>query len=355
MKQPALGLVASALVMAIALAYISLFPVGTFLGWVSFFMLGLIPMQVVAVVVWEGSPAFVGGTAQPLKGLVLVLCTVVVSAVVTAAAHAVVGESVSPPGPIPSHFAVVVVPTTFWLAIMMGGWPFTTLIRNRVAAGLAVVAAAYVLTYAEFRLLFNYDFMQGAPVYLASAPSGMFNAILALVFHVTALAVMFLVLCFDLWPLTSSPAVMKQPVLGLVWSAITIAGAALAMWIGVGFLGMDPMAFLTGVTAPFIFGAIIVLNMLQNSLFAAMTQPVKGLANTIGAAVMGVVLSHLYLALTPLVSGPLVSGPPGYDLEVWLANALLSVTFPFLIYYAVFFGYWPLVRPSGAASTAPTV
>ena len=60
---------------------------------------------------------------------------------------------------------------------------------------------------------------------------------------------------------------------------------------------------------------------------------------------MGVVLAHLYAALAPVVTGTLASGPPGYDLEVWLANALLSVTFPFLIYYAVFFGYWPLTKP----------
>lgn len=354
MKQPALGLLASALVMALALAYISLFPVGTFLGWVSFFMLGLIPMQVVAVVLWGGNPRFVSAMGQPMKGLVLLLLTIVVAAVATAIAHAVVGESVSPPGPIPSHFAVVVVPTTFWLAIMMGGWPFTSLIKNPIVAGVAVVIAAYVLTYVEFRVFFNYDFMRGAPVYLASAPQGMYNAVMALVFHVTALALMFLVLCFDLWPLTTSPGVMRQPVLGLVWSAITLGGAALAMWLGIGLGGMDPMAFLTGVTAPFIFGTIIVLNMLQNSLFATMAQPVKGLVNTIAAAVIGVVLAHLYTALMPIVSGNLPSGPPGYDLEVWLANALLSVTFPFLIYYAVFFGYWPLTKPASAPATAKT-
>ena len=348
MKQPALGLVASAIVIAVALAFISLFSVGAFLGWVSFFMLGLIPMQVVAVVLWGGNPSFVSGMGQPLKGIVLVLLTVVVSAIATAAAFVVVGEGASPPGPIPSHFAVVVVPTTFWLAIMMGGWPMTSRIKKPISAGFVVVVVAYMLTFLEFRLLFNYDFMKDAPVYLASAPHGLFNAVMVLVFHVTALAVMFLVLCFDLWPLTSSPSIMKQPVLGLVWSAITLGGAALAMWIGIGMLGMDPMSFLTGVTAPFIFGTIIMLNMLQNSLFTTMTQPVKGLANAIGAAVVGVVLAHLYTALTPVVSGTLPSGPPGYDLEVWLANALLSVTFPFLIYYAVFFGYWPLTKPATA-------
>jgi hypothetical protein len=148
---------------------------------------------------------------------------------------------------------------------------------------------------------------------------------------------------------------MKQPVLGLVWSAITVGGAGLAMWIGVGMFGMDPMTFLTAVTAPFIFGTIIMLNMLQNSLFAAMTQPAKGVVNAIGAAVVGVVLARLYTAVMPIVSGALPSGPPGYELEVWLANALLSVTFPFLIYYAVFFAYWPLPKAAQAASPAPTV
>jgi hypothetical protein len=353
-KQPTLGLVASALVMAVSLAYISLFPVGTFLGWVSLFMLGLIPMQVVIVVLWGGNPSFVRGQSQPRKGTALVMLTVLVAMAATMFVHTVVGDGVSPPGPIPSHFAVVVVPTTFWLAIMMGGWPFTTLIKSPVTAGFLVVLVAYILTYIEFRVFFNYDFMQGAPVYLATAPHGMVNAITALVFHVTALAVMFLVLCFDLWPLTSSPAVMKQPVLGLVWSAISLGGAALAMWIGVGVLGMDPMSFLTGVTAPFIFGSIVLLNMMQNSLFATMTQPSKGLANAIGAAVVGVVLAHLYTALTPLVSGTLQAGPPAYDLEVWLANSLLSVTFPFLIYYAVFFEYWPLPKPVTPPAPART-
>ena len=354
MKQPALGLAASAIVIVVALAYISLFAFPTFAGWVSFFMLGLIPMQVVAVVLWGGNPGFVKSLAQPAKGIVLVLVTVVVAAVTTTAAFAIVGEGVSPPGPIPSHFAVVVVPTTFWLAIMMGGWPFTSLIKNPVVAGFAVLVAAYVLTYVEFRVFFNYDYMRGAPVYLASAPSGLFNGVTALVFHVTALAVMFLVLCFDLWPMTSLPSLMKQPTLGIVWSLITLGGAALAMWVGVGVFGMDPMAFLTGVTAPFIFGTIIVLNMLQNSLVGSMAQPAKGLVNAVAAIATGVVLARLYESLAPSVTGVLASGPPAYDLEVWLANALLSVTFPFLIYHAVFFGYWPLTKPVASAVAART-
>jgi len=268
--------------------------------------------------------------------------TVVATAVISPVVFMTVGEGMAPPGPIPSHYVIIVVPTTFWLCIMMGGWPFNRLSSNPLVSGLLTLLGAYVVTYVVFRIFFNYDFLQGAPVYLQSAPKGMFNGVSALVFYVTALAVMFLVLCFDLWPLTGFPGVMKQPVLGIVWTVIALAGAALAVTVGITRLGTDPMAFLTGVTVPFIFGSIIVLNMLQNSLFARMTPPLKGVMNTIAAAAIGLILANLYKSLIPFVTGPLPSGPPGYEREIWLANALLSVTFPFLIFHAAFFGFWPL-------------
>ena len=106
------------------------------------------------------------------------------------------------------------------------------------------------------------------------------------------------------------------------------------------------MAFLTQVTVPFIFGSIIVLNMLQNSLFARMKQPLKGVMNTIAAAAIGLILAHLYVSLAPIVIGQLASGPPGYEREIWLANALLSVTFPFLIFSAAYFTFWPVPQPA---------
>ena len=97
---------------------------------------------------------------------------------------------------------------------MWGGWPFNLFGKDPLVAGVALLAGAYVVTWVVFRVFFNYDFMQGAPVYLASAPQGLFNAVSALVFYVTALAVMFLVLCFDLWPFTKVPSLMQQPTLG---------------------------------------------------------------------------------------------------------------------------------------------
>jgi len=351
-SQPGLGIVAATIVMAIALGFISLFDFGTLAGSVAFFNLCLIPLQVVMVVFWGANPPFVSTLRQPAKGLVLLAVNVAVAAVLFPLLLRVVGEGISPPGPIPSHFLILVVPTTFFLTIVWGGWPFNQLIKNRAAAGCALLIAAYVITFAVFQAFFNYGFLQGTPVYLASAPRGLYGAVMALVSYVTALVVMFLLLCFDLWPLTTSPAVMRQPVLGVVWTLMIVAGTAIAMIVGVSSAGIDPMVFLTRVTVPFIFGVIIVLNMLQNSLFASMTQPLKGVMNAVAAAVIGVVLARLYGFLAPALTGQLVSGPPAYEYEIWLANALLSVTFPFLIFFAAYFNYWPLVAATSACRSS---
>ena len=344
MKQPVLGLVASAIAIVVALAFISLFDFPTFAGPVAFYMLCTIPFQVMAVVIWGANPSFVAKLSQPAKGLVLLVVTLVAGAIIDPIALRVVGEGISPPGPIPSHFAVIVVPTTFWLAIMWGGWPFNLFGSDPKVSGVALLVGAYVLTWVIFRVFFDYTFLQGAPVYLASAPHGMFNAVSSLVFYVTALAVMFLVLCFDLWPFTRIPSVMQQPALGIVWSIVCAAGAWVVMRVAVGARGMDPMRVLTSITAPFIFGSILVLNMFQNSLFAKFGQPVKGVLNAVTAGALGFGLFVVYCLVSPSVSGPLTSGPPGYDFEVWIANALLSVTFPFLIFIAAYFAYWPLKK-----------
>ena len=355
MTQPLLGVAATAIVLAVSLAFLALFDFATFVGWVSFYLLAVVPLQIVVAVVWGANPPFAARLEQPAKGLALLLVTAVGAAVITPIVLQLVGEGVSPPGPIPSQYAVVVVPTTFFMAIAFGGWPFTALAKRTIAAGLLLLVASYAVTYALFRLFFDYEFLQGAPVYLQSAPHGLFNGVAALVFYVTMLGGMFLMLHFDLWPFTLSTGLMKQPVLGLVWTIVAAALAVLVMWITTGMLSLDPMYVLTRITAPFIFGTIIVLNMLQGSLFHHLRQPLKGVANAVAAIVIGGLLAHLYGRVDRMLVGvELPSGAPGYEYELWLVNALLSVTFPFLIFHAAYFAFWPLARKSATAAVART-
>jgi hypothetical protein len=353
MKQPALGIASSILVMAISLGFIALFTFPTFATWVAFLTICFIPTQIVISVTWGcNHPAFLAARPQPVKGVLLTLLGLVVAAVVAVVHFWTVGGHVNPPVPMLAMCIITSVIIMFWLAIMFGGWPFTTAIRNPVAAGLAMVVSCYVINYVLFRLLFNYGFMSGAPVYVPSLdPHGMFSAWNALVFYITACTVMFLLLNFDLWPLSKSPALMRQPVLGIVWTLAALAIGGLAFYFGVYVEKMDAVAFMVWVPIPFIFGTIITLNMMHGSLFARFSQPLKGVLNSIASATIGLGLAFVYSRLAPVISGKVKPGPPGYDFEIWLASALLAVTFPFLILHAEFFKMWPLYRdPQKSAS-----
>ncbi|HUI78678.1 MAG TPA: hypothetical protein VLY24_12200 [Bryobacteraceae bacterium] len=347
MKQPALGIVASVLVMAISLGFVSLFAAPTFAGWVAYLLICFIPMEIVIGITWGcQNPGFAARRKQPVKGILLALLTLAVGAVVAAVHHRLVGGSISPPAPMLAMCIIASVLTTFWLAIMWGGWPFTKIIKSPIGAGLVMLVAAYLINYAFFRVFFNYEFMRGAPVYSAALdPHGMFNAWNALVFYLTVIGVLFVSLNFDLWPFTSSKAIMQQPVLGIVWTIVALVIGGGAYYIGVVAMGMDVVSFMVKVPIPFIFGTIIVVNMLQGSFFAKFTQPLKGILNTIASAVIGSVLALIYGALAPVISGTVEAGPQaGYAFEIWLASALLAVTFPFLIFHAEFFQFWPLRR-----------
>ena len=348
MKQPLLGILATILVMAVSLGLISLFDFATFSGWMSYGLLCLIPMQIVVGVTWgTNQPTFAAARRQPLKGILLTATTLVAGAIVVPAYMALAGGNVQPPTPMLMHAAITSVVFTFWAAIIFGSWPFKAVVKNEVAAGVALVAVCYLLNYVYFRIFFDYAFMQGAPFYAAIAsqdPHGVFNALNALVFTVTSLVGLFMIAGFDAWPITKFPSLMKQPVMGIAWGVLALVIGGAAFGIGVGVMKMDVMAFLVTVPVPYIFGTIVVLNMLQNSLFAKLAQPVKGIANAIAVVVIGSALAQVYRFLVPTITGQLHAGPPTYDLEVWIASALLSVTFPFLIFFAEFFKFWPLAK-----------
>jgi hypothetical protein len=347
MKQPITGLVATLILIAISLGFIALFDFPTFSGWVTYLLICLIPMEIVIGVTWGCKfPVFAANQKQPVKGILLALILPVAGLVFGTIYYFTAGGGISPPTPMLAMCTIVSVIVTFWMAIMWGGWPFTAFIKNPVAAGVALVAACYAVNYVLFRIFFNYEFMRGAPIYVESLdPHGMFNAWYALVFYMSCIGVMFLMLHFDLWPLTANPALMKQPMLGFVWTVIALVVGGAAFYGAVYMAGMDVVAYMIRVPVAFIFGTIVVLNMMQASLFEKMTQPVKGIVSAAAAAVIGSVLAFIYGALAPTLSGqPLAAGPPGYDFERWLASALLGVTFPLLVMHADFFKFWPLQR-----------
>src|SRR5579872_5373951 len=184
LKQPALGLAASALVIAVSLCFVALFPAAKFLGSVTYCLVCIVPMEIVIGVTWGCKrPGFAASRSQPVKGVLLVLLTGIVGVAVVGAYFFTAGGGIRPISPMLMMCTIVSVVITFWAVIVWGGWPFTTLIKNPEAAGFTMLAVCYVVNYLLFRLFFNYEFMRGTPVYIPSLdPHGLFNANLALVF-----------------------------------------------------------------------------------------------------------------------------------------------------------------------------
>ena len=220
LKQPVVGIVATVLMMAVALGFVSLFSLPTFTGWVAYFLLCVIPMQIVAAVTWGANPGFVATQAQPAKGIVLTLTTLVVGVVVAALCYFTIGgqrqSADADAGDVQHRLRrdhVLARDHVGRLAVHERRQEP----RRRGAA--CMLVACYLINYALFRVFFDYGFMKDAPVYVAAQdPHGLFPAWNALVFYLSCLAGMFFLVNFDLWPLTTVPSIMRQPVLGLVWT-----------------------------------------------------------------------------------------------------------------------------------------
>src|ERR1700730_5689960 len=144
-RQPWVGLAATALIVASALGFISLFGFPMFTGWVSYFLLSVIPMQIVMAVTWGSNPSFATTRTQPVKGVLLTLTALVVGVIVATLSFVTIGGSINPPTPMLIMCSIVSVVVTFWAAIMWGGWPFTTTIKHPVAAGLVMLVACYLV------------------------------------------------------------------------------------------------------------------------------------------------------------------------------------------------------------------
>src|SRR5580704_11131801 len=147
-KQPAAGIIASVIIMAISLAFISLFELSTFTGWVAYCIECMIPMQIVIGVTWATKhPQFAATRRQPAKGLMLASITIVAGLITGILFLYTINGGVSAPTPFLGMFTVTLVLSTFAGAIIWGGWPFMNMIKSPVAAGLAMLASCYLANY----------------------------------------------------------------------------------------------------------------------------------------------------------------------------------------------------------------
>jgi hypothetical protein len=121
------------------------------------------------------------------------------------------------------------------------------------------------------------------------------------------------------------------PLFGLIASIYVLALASDAFYYFVEVKGMDIVKYLVAVPVSFIFGFFIVLNLLQKWPFARLSQPFGGILLALSAASTGTGMHWLYERVAELLTRrTLSSGAPSYELELWIASAMVAVTFPLI-------------------------
>jgi len=348
-----LGLLGFVVVLFIAFGIITWFKPETFIPWAGELAMCLIPFAIIMGMVWQANyPAPAAKLEQPLKGAYLLFINMLVGALVAGWSIKTVGGFVVPPTPPLIFFTIMSVIMTFWCVVAFQCWPAAGIKGNHPAfVGFGTLIVSYALALILFKTLFNFDFMKGAPFYAAvMPPSGAFNAFSSLAFFLTGLAVLLVWVEFDFWPLSlippKAPAFGKQPIWGIVVSIVAFIIGYIVKWIFVDNMGMDVFVFTVKVPICIIFGAFIMLLLMQTSPVQTVKQPGKGIILLILNIILAVVMYYLYQWFSFLIAGPLPSGgATGYVLELWIATALLGFTFPVIAMYTGYFNFWPLSEP----------
>lgn len=344
LQQPLLGIVSTVSVIIIATAFISLFSESTFSGWVSFLLMCGVPALIICGLVWGGNyPKALLNLSSAGKGLVLTLISLATGALIAVVILVLVADKVTPPGPQHNIFIISFIVAMFWVVAVLQCEPLASLIKHPLALGAAILTLCFLLAYAVFFFAMNFGFLSQAPFYQAHMDGqGPFMAFDVLTTLVSSVAMIMAFIMLDFWPVGLMPG-SKSKAGQILWSALWIAGLAVALrYLFVGILQMDQVVYMASVPIPFIFGAFILLNLFEASLFGEMPAPAKGFLYCLVSGVLAAILFPLFQFLGPIASGEMAAGAPTYQLDFWCANAMLAVCFPLIVIYSDFFRHWPL-------------
>lgn len=348
LHQPVLGIVSTVFCIIIALTLCAQFSVMTFNSWVGFIVTAMIPSQIIIALVWNSNyPEFLIKYKQPQKGIFLLILMVVMGLIAAFASLLFVGKSITPPTPMLNMFTILSVVITMWLVVVWQCWPLSMLTKHPAIIGLGTLILTYLITFALFDTLFNFSFMSGADFYTKLAdPSGLFDAWTVLSFFLTTVALIDALILLDFWPVTWLQKKVtffeKQPASGLI-TTIFILLCAYSIWhIFVTYLNMDVVEYTIEIVVSFIFGEFILLVMMQKTPFKTLKQPKRGARSLVLCSLLAVSMYWLYKLISFYIIGPVASGSPSYDLELWIATAMLSITFPLLIVFGEFLEFTPL-------------
>lgn len=355
-KQPTLGLIGAVVTIGLSLAISTAFHPDTFGTWVGFLVMCAVPTQIVIALVWQNRyPGVLARLPQPERGTVILAILVGVAGVLAPATLYLVGGGVTPPTPFLNMYIILTVVATIWLVVVFQCWPAAAISAHPAAVGLGTLGFAYLSAWVVFQTGFDFQSMAAAPFYVATLdPHGAIPAWNILSYAVTTVAVIMSLVLLDFWPFSAlaakAPVLGRQPLFGLTVGAVVLLVAAFIWTAGVRLVGMDVVDYLVRVPVSFVFGTFILLTLFQSAPFQRMAQPAKGMALIVGSAVLAVVTYCLYRFTALAMIGEIPVGPPTYGLDLWIATAMLSITFPTIVAFGDGFGFWPFVRTAKATS-----
>lgn len=344
LKQPLLGGISLILIIISCLLIISSFSPDTFASWVSFLFMCCVPTQIICGLVWGCQyPQNIACLRQPYKGLSYLAISLIGGFLLAAIILLGVAEDSVPPGPQHNIFIILFITTMFWLVGVFQCQPFIKVFTHKFLLALMILTSAFVITYLLFFFVINFEFLAKAPFYLAQLDgNGPIMAFDFLTFAVTTVASIMVLIVIDFKPITTLTGASKTQIF-IGWTiAVVLLLSTLVKTIFVTFLGLDQIVYMVMVPISFIFGAFTLLNLYEKSLLSYFKEAQQTYISLIICFIFMVIIYQLFVWLGPLVSGAMASGAPSYELDFWVANAMLSICFPLIVLYTDFLQHWPL-------------
>lgn len=339
------------IVLVLIIAVLCIFPFTThfFIDWVAMAFMAATPTQIILTSLWGNKkPQFINTLSPPLKGSTLTLITVLASMVVFKGILLFIsgGHGITP---MVIQYTIITVIVTLWIIPIWECWPFNKMSDNPTTFGLLVLVFVYPIAYVVWSVLFDYSHLEkiGFPNYYEDVdPKGYFDMWQALTFAVTTSGVVIVHTLFDFWPINKLCGRAVQPIRGIISTVYILLISWFIYYLFVTLLGMDQVDYMIRVPVCMIFGSLLINNMMQGRLFTGIAQPVRGLLLMACCVLLALLMRELYAFASTLHAGyELGTGPKnGFAQEIWIASAMLGVTFPIIFVVSGFFDFWPIQR-----------
>lgn len=315
--------------------------------WVVFFFLAATPPQIMIGLLWENDIPFTIGfksKSQPIKGILLTGFAALFGLIIGGLTLLFIGNGAYVMTSQVSHFLIIAIILMLWLVIIVNCWPFTNFLKNKFLIGFFTLFIAYTLAFVIWKIFFNYEAVaEIAPWYVSDIdPKGIYNFVDAIVFIITTCPIILYLALFDNWLLDKW--IKKQPYKAIINTVLVLLIAYLFQSFFVLIVDMDRTVYMVLIPICMVFGSFLVNNMTQFSLFNQQSQPYKGIYKIILATILGLSMYVIYYNMAPFITGNnMVSGLEGnYQLDLWIADTMLGISFPLIIVLTDFFGFWPI-------------